>query len=254
VRLARREWAAAAADAPVALLLHGITGSSGTWWRVGPALADAGWRVVALDLPGHGDSPRMDAPMKIPDWAASVRESVAGEAIDLAIGHSSGGGTLVEAVSQDPTLARRIVVEEPPGAGDAPRPDWAAQLEREVAAARRAPERIERLLLRQNPSWLRRDAREAVAALRASDIEVIAEMERRGMGYRVAELVPTLTVPTLLMLAEEDRSSLRAEARRAVLDGAPPTMTVRHFPTGHVIHSDAFDEYVATIVAWANSG
>ncbi len=253
MRLARREWPAAAADAPVALMLHGITGSSGTWWRVGPALAGAGWRVIALDLPGHGKSPRMQGPMKVGEWATSVRESVAGEPIDLAIGHSAGGGTLLEAVAQEPPFARRVVLEDPPGAGDAPRGDWAAQLEREVAAARRDPRRFASLLLRQNPTWLAQDADEAVDALQASDIEVIAEMERRGMGYRVGELAPNLGIPALLMLAEENRSALAGDARRVVVDGAPATMTVRHFTTGHVIHRDAFEAYVATILAWANS-
>ncbi len=36
------------------LLVHGITSSARAWWRVGPALAADGWRVVAVDLPGHG--------------------------------------------------------------------------------------------------------------------------------------------------------------------------------------------------------
>ena len=36
------------------LLLHGVTSSARTFWRLGPALAAVGWRAVALDLPGHG--------------------------------------------------------------------------------------------------------------------------------------------------------------------------------------------------------
>ncbi len=40
--------------APPLLLVHGLTASAAIWWRVGPALAAAGWRVVAPDLPGHG--------------------------------------------------------------------------------------------------------------------------------------------------------------------------------------------------------
>jgi pimeloyl-ACP methyl ester carboxylesterase len=36
------------------LLIHGVTSSAATWWRVGPALAESGRRVVAVDLPGHG--------------------------------------------------------------------------------------------------------------------------------------------------------------------------------------------------------
>ncbi len=40
----------------VALLVHGYPESSYMWHDVLGALADAGWRALALDLPGYGDS------------------------------------------------------------------------------------------------------------------------------------------------------------------------------------------------------
>ncbi len=60
--LAYREAAPDGADAgaegePVALLLHGYPESSYMWRGVLPALAAAGWRALAPDLPGYGDSP-----------------------------------------------------------------------------------------------------------------------------------------------------------------------------------------------------
>ena len=42
-----------AGDRPL-ILIHGVTASAAIWWRVGPRLAAAGRRVVAVDLPGHG--------------------------------------------------------------------------------------------------------------------------------------------------------------------------------------------------------
>jgi haloalkane dehalogenase len=45
-----------AADAPVALLLHGFPESSYMWRDLMPAVAAAGWRAVAPDLAGFGDS------------------------------------------------------------------------------------------------------------------------------------------------------------------------------------------------------
>ncbi len=39
------------------LLLHGVTSSGGAWWRIGPALAAAGFDAIAPDLPGHGETP-----------------------------------------------------------------------------------------------------------------------------------------------------------------------------------------------------
>src|SRR5687768_3230857 len=43
---------------PPLLLVHGVTSSAGIWRRVGPALAAAGFRVTAVDMPGHGRAPR----------------------------------------------------------------------------------------------------------------------------------------------------------------------------------------------------
>src|SRR5829696_4767793 len=44
------------ADAPVTLLLHGFPESSFMWSDVMPAVANAGWRAVAPDFAGFGDS------------------------------------------------------------------------------------------------------------------------------------------------------------------------------------------------------
>ena len=40
-----------------ALLIHGLGGAAGTWWRVADELASAGVQVVAPDLRGHGTAP-----------------------------------------------------------------------------------------------------------------------------------------------------------------------------------------------------
>jgi pimeloyl-ACP methyl ester carboxylesterase len=254
MRLATRTWPPARAGlrAPTALLIHGITGSSGTWWRVGPALAAAGWNVIAIDLPGHGDSPPMGRPMNAADWAEAVIETLSGAPVQLAIGHSAGGGTLAELMALDPAVVERAVLEDPPSAPDVPRPEWAAQLEREVETARRDPARFERLLRRQNPAWSPQDATEAVAALVACDIDAIAASERLGMGYRVGERLRDTRIPTLLMLADEERSAFRGDVRRETLAALPSHVTAQHFQTGHVIHRDAFDDYFRAITDWVS--
>jgi haloalkane dehalogenase len=53
--LAFRE--AGPADGPAALLVHGYPESSYMWRHVLEALGEAGWRAIAPDLPGYGDSP-----------------------------------------------------------------------------------------------------------------------------------------------------------------------------------------------------
>lgn len=52
LRFSALEWGLA--DGRPLLLIHGVTSSSRTFWRIGPALAALGWRAIAPDLPGHG--------------------------------------------------------------------------------------------------------------------------------------------------------------------------------------------------------
>lgn len=85
-----------------ALLLHGMSGSAESWGAVIDSLVDVGYRVLALDLPGHGRSFR-DAESSV--WAASdavvdtVRATVPGP-LTVAIGHSYGGSVLAAAADR----------------------------------------------------------------------------------------------------------------------------------------------------------
>jgi pimeloyl-ACP methyl ester carboxylesterase len=90
-------------DGPrTAVLLHGLMGSGESWHRVIPLLADHGYRVLALDLPGHGFSPR-DPELTVERAAASVVETVRELAPDRpidAIGHSYGATVLAAAADE----------------------------------------------------------------------------------------------------------------------------------------------------------
>ncbi len=78
-------------DAAQIVLIHGITESRHTWRPIIEALA-ADHRVLAVDLRGHGESPKGDAYDPI-SYATDVAETAAAEGFDRAIvvGHSLGG-------------------------------------------------------------------------------------------------------------------------------------------------------------------
>lgn len=79
------------------LLIHGVTSSAANWWRVGPALAASGRRVVALDLPGHGRTGHWAGHHRFRDNAADVAAFARAAGLtsdDLqVIGHSWGAMT-----------------------------------------------------------------------------------------------------------------------------------------------------------------
>src|SRR5262249_37272552 len=105
-----------------AVLIHGITSDSGSWCRFGPDLAARGYHVVAVDLRGHGLSPRGEYGPEA--WADDVLESVPAKP-DLALGHSLGGR--VRGVGVQWLRCARDGDEDPGGPGRPPRQAQAAQ-------------------------------------------------------------------------------------------------------------------------------
>ncbi|MEV4262153.1 alpha/beta fold hydrolase [Kribbella sp. NPDC049584] len=136
----------------VALLVHGMLGSAAQYHQVGPALAERGYRAIAVDLPGHGDSPAApDATMDL--FVDAVLESV-DHRPSLAIGHSLGAVVLSHAL---PRLrpARVVYVDVPfdSPSGDPPSVD----LRERFTAARAA--RTEQHLRTRHPGWSADDCR-----------------------------------------------------------------------------------------------
>src|ERR687894_744135 len=95
------------ADGPVALMLHGFPESSFMWTGVMPAVADAGWRAVAPDLAGFGDSP--------PDPPGTWERHVEG----LESFRRERGIESCALVVLDRLLRRRRVARAGPGIADA---------------------------------------------------------------------------------------------------------------------------------------
>jgi pimeloyl-ACP methyl ester carboxylesterase len=79
------------------LLIHGVTASSGIWWRVGPALAATGRWVVAVDLPGHGSTGHWTGRHRFRETAADVAAWIRAAELDVprlqVVGHSWGAMT-----------------------------------------------------------------------------------------------------------------------------------------------------------------
>lgn len=83
-------------DGPPVVLVHGLAASLHNWDAQIPALAQAGYRVYAVDLPGHGDSPMPEEAdyytaenfcQALEDWLEGMNFS---QPIAL-VGHSLGG-------------------------------------------------------------------------------------------------------------------------------------------------------------------
>jgi len=256
VLLATHEWAPSRTDAgaaaPVAVLVHGITGWWQTWWRVGPELAKRGWRVIAIDLRGHGESPSIAGVATAETLADDIAATIDGlrlAPVDVLMAHSLGAAVSMELVQRRPEITRRLVLEDPPGQTRADDVEFQANLEREVLAARSDPEAEIRRELAENPGWLPEDAHQDVKGRAMCDLEGILRSLRANTGVRVTQLAPLIARPALYLVAAADRSAL-GDQREPLLRSLPPHSKVVEFDCGHTIHHDRVDAYLAAIDRW----
>lgn len=121
LRIAAREWGPE--DGPPVLALHGWLDNSASFDRLAPMLSD--FRLVALDLAGHGRSQHRHASVvhHFIDWAPEVAAAadVLGWPRFALIGHSMGAGISTLVAGAFPDRVHRLVLLEGAGplAGDA---------------------------------------------------------------------------------------------------------------------------------------
>ena len=237
-------------SAPPVLLVHGVTSNARIWWRVGPALAGAGRRVVAMDMPGHGRSPLRDVSHRFVDTATALAGFIRAAGLDVpelvGIGHSWCGmvaahlpmagirpSTIVlldppvltlgrlKGLTQDPSERDYATIEEATGAVRAANPAWS---EGDVAAKAQAlTEFTPRLVLDVllgNGDW---DG--GMAALRderAAGIPVWlirGEWESGGFipGFKVPEIERQLGAERVITIAGGPHSPQRTHPEATIL-------------------------------------
>jgi pimeloyl-ACP methyl ester carboxylesterase len=230
MKLHVREWGS---GDRLAVLVHGITSDSGSWVRVGPALAERGYRVLAPDLRGHGQSPRGEYGAQ--SWADDLVETLpAGP--EVAIGHSLGGLALALAVERLAPL--RAVYEDPA---------WRVHAHTHEAAAAAFEARkgwTREDLARENPRWSDLDIEGSLAAIAAWD-QTSARALLDGNGY---DFVPTRpVVPSLLVLADPSAlipPELAEDLRRRGFSVLAVT------GAGHSVHRDDLEGFLGALHGW----
>ena len=121
IRLAADEWGAA--DAAPVVLLHGGGQTRHAWRNTSQAVAAAGWRVLAIDLRGHGDSDWPEIPAYGLDHFADDVLAVLAQihARPVLVGASLGGtmGLAAQGRTDEQLYSGLVLVDV------APRLEWA---------------------------------------------------------------------------------------------------------------------------------
>jgi len=221
-----------------AILIHGIMSDSRAWHRVTAELEQHGFRVLAVDLAGHGRSPRART-YSPRAWADDVVETL-GPLLDgppdVVMGHSLGG--LVASLVADRMAPRAAIYIDPAFSFPAGIKGWAFKAFFAVA-----PRPRRSALVRMNPKWSAVDVDIELATLRDWD-------KRTILGFLdTKSLAPPmrLVAPSLVVLAE--KSLLITERVATQMRGRGMTVeTVQG--TGHTVFRDDHAGFMDAVVGW----
>jgi pimeloyl-ACP methyl ester carboxylesterase len=240
-------------------LVHGVMALAETWWRIGPALAARGWRVAAVDLPGHGGDVRRDGAPDLDAFVDGVAASLESP-VDLLVGHSLGAVVALGLLGRDPTAARALVLEEPPGLGAVDLSALATGIAHDVAAARvdRVP-----LVAREreaNPRWDPGDVERSVRGIEEADSEAIVAALNGSLRWDLSAQLAAVDVPVLVLAARDAQgrfpldagSALRGADREAVRGALAPQRFVE-IEGGHCLHRDDPQRWLEVVDGFARA-
>jgi len=246
------------------ILLHGFTGASNAW---GPAIVEgltsAGLPPTLVDLPGHGRHAGTSDPPGFTLDAACLAISAAGDGRPAPLlGYSMGGRIALGYAVRHPDRVPRLVLESAsPGLASEEERAARRASDQELAARVEAwgieafVDHWESLPMFGSQRGLPPATREAQRQRRlANDARSLAAA-LRGLGTGALpsfwDALPTLPVPTLLIVGELDRkfvsiaermAEVLPHARLAVVPGA-----------GHAVHLERPGEWLAAVVGFLGS-
>lgn len=229
MRLALHRWGRGRRRA---LLVHGLTSSGATWWRLAEALADHDVSVRAPDLRGHGSSPRAGR-YAVADHAADV--GALGDEWDLVVGHSLGAAIALQlAVEAARPPAQMLLLDPVLELTDRERDLLAATCVAEVLDGRTT-----RDVQDEHPGWHPLDARLKARAARQTTPAIVRRTIDDNRPWDFRSLALAVPCPTLILGADPRAGALFSPALGRELCAEQPALRYRMVPgAGHSIQRD----------------
>jgi len=210
-------------------------------WRLGDALAAAGWHATAVDLRGHGDAPRT-LDYSVAAYAADLaatRPPAAGP-WDAVVGHSLGGAAGTVAAADDADWTRRLVLIDPA----------IHIVQRDAADVRRSQERAfadNRLdaVRQEHPHWHPQDQELKVDAVRRASAWAVEQTSAQNQPWDVRAHAARLTVPTHVIGGDPAVSSIFTGALADEVLASNPRISLSVVAgAGHSVHRDRPEESI----------
>lgn len=236
-------------ERPLLLLLHPFPFDRRVWGPQVEALSQE-YPVLTVDLPGFGGSPAA-ATASLDLWADQVDEllkDVVGDVPVVVGGLSMGGYVALRLAARHPGRLEGLILADTRAAADPPEGrqarDQAAALVRSEGVGAIAGGLVEKLFSPNADPGLVQRAREIM--LEQDPEAVAAALEAMRDRPDSIGLLPSLQVPTLVLVGAEDVLTPPAEAE-AMYRQIPRAWLVRLPGAGHLANLEAAEEFNAAV-------
>lgn len=253
---------AALGAGPLIVMIHGFPDFWYTWRHQMPTLAEAGYRVAAIDMRGYNLSDKPDGveqyamPLLVGDIAAVVRAEGRDKAV--IVGHDWGAAVAWQVAMHLPQMVEKLVILNVPHPRGLSR-ELAAngqQTENSAYARRFQEESAHKDLTPENLSgWVKDEPARAhyLEAFAKSDFEAMLHYYKANYPkppYRAVESTPPVSCPTLLIHGLRDRYLLAA-GHNGTWDWIDNELTMVMLPEAdHFVQHDAAEKVTKTIRSW----
>jgi pimeloyl-ACP methyl ester carboxylesterase len=238
------------------LLIHGLSSIADSWWQIGPALAQRGWDVAAVDQAGHGGRP-VGGEVTLEGLADAIRD-VHPAGPDVLIGHSLGTLTALALVDQLSGWARTVILEEPASLLPPELCFAIAQgISADFAAVRDHRDAVVERVRQGSPRWADEDVHWAVEGIAQMDPapfirRLIALAQDERLRFHTPDQLVAIAPSAYVLAAVGDRvfidggSALRRSDREELTRRLPPGHVIG-IDGGHCLHRDAPAEWLTAV-------
>lgn len=229
------------------LLVHGVPSSLGLWALTKDRIASR-HQVIAMDLPGFGQSTKVALPSldAFTEWLARLLDHLHVPSAHV-VAHSFGGMICLAFLARYPQRVRSLVLSDSVGLG----PYTGGEFQQRIAAARTRDEIRSALRLNfHDPAFIVDPIVEGYFAyLNQPGVPgLLAELNAHRSAWEasVAAHLDTIKLPLLLMWGRNDRSVPVGNAER--LRRVPGVRTVIFDDCGHAPMVEKAQEFVAHLL------
>jgi pimeloyl-ACP methyl ester carboxylesterase len=243
-----------AGSGPLLVAIHGIGSSGISWLPVLRPLAER-FRLVTIDLRGHGKSSKPGSGYLLDDYADDLEAVLAayGEAPHI-LGHSLGGLVAITWAKRHPATAVGILLEDMPMVLNFEQVDrlngWA-----DLAAM--TVDEIVAFYRTEYPDWTEDDYRGRAEVMASTDVPVFLELRDRAMageGLDMENEARGITSPVCLLYGDVEAGGLVSLERAARFAAIGPNVTAVNIPgASHSIHRDSTEAFLKATFAFFDS-